>query len=126
MHALVTWTEYKLTSDDNHWLVCSVHLALPCPEQLLLCECTQHHVVPLRNMWTCANMQRSEVAAVYSVLCVLQSQAPSEGAGPTYNLQAIQLLHKPVQVAGPDTSSCCIAAALDHTTGDVTCDLTLK
>lgn len=56
MHALVTWTEYKLTSDDDQWLVCSLHFALPSPalpflplpclEQLLLCECTQHHSVP--------------------------------------------------------------------------------
>ena len=33
MHALVTWTEYKLTSDADHWLVLLVLtcFALPCP-----------------------------------------------------------------------------------------------
>ena len=76
MHALVTWTEFKLTSDADQWLVCTLHLVLPCPtlpclplpclEQLLLCECTQQYIVPCRVCGhTCVHMQRSEVAAVY-------------------------------------------------------------
>lgn len=84
MHALVTWTEYKLSSDDDQWLVCSLHLALPCSDQpcptlpcpALPCSAStlpgaavalQMYSTSLsspQSMWSCVHMQRSEVAAV--------------------------------------------------------------
>lgn len=71
-------------------------------------------------------VRRAEIPSVHSVVPVLQSQAQSQWAGPNYNLQAVQLFSTPTQVFGFDTSSCSIAAELDHTTGDVTFDLTLN
>lgn len=106
--------------------------ALPCPSCLYLawssyCFASVLNIIqsPVQSVDMCEHA-RSEDTAVYQVLCMLQSQAPSEGARPTYNLQAIQLLRRPMQVAGPDSPSCCIAVALDYTTGDMTCDLMLN
>ena len=41
MHALVTWTEYKLTSDADQWLVLLILSCppLPCPCHALPCPC---------------------------------------------------------------------------------------
>ena len=70
-------------------------------------------------------------------LLVLQSQAQSNWAGPTYNLQGVHLLQKATPVCDseevgqcqepkPGASICCIAAALDHTSGDVAFDMVLS